>query len=727
MSTIYSAVLSVSGGDHPVGYLEVTESYNGGWEAAARFRVLDLDGGSMDIARAMGTAAGGGMLVGAPAMAQVRAQEGEDAAEVIRSFPGFIAEVKPYGTNVVQATGVTEAWIEVIVRDVVSHLADQPVWGVFRGQSAAEIVGGALSLAAGTDGKATLNPVVPDHSEIVIHDGLRPGLDFVPYAIAAGQTLGVWLSDLYGLLAIRMEMLADSTGELTIMLHDGVASATPLKMSVLEGGGAGAPLDDSSALKVVNVGSYSGDRWRAAVLDDPTKGGFRRLGNGPVGAVVAGEDIDLEEAAVRAERPLAGRAAELMVATVQSRTPNLRPGSTVSLTRPMIESMASTNKWQASWVRHWVLSANYANEVDLLLGGHPWVPPRPPQRPVIFVPARVDGGRQYELNNPVPRDRLGRIPVSFPFAPTLDAEDAGTSLADVNHDQRVTKDDFSYMLRQEGAMTDIEWAQMDAADMRDALARAAGEESWLGTEHRAQAELLLDTPAREDDVRKLRQGEYDDPYPARTDAQLTAEEKNRRDELSDLRVRSFRYIAWKRALAFEESGGDYDHDGVRTVLDERMSSALKSQFDDPEALAALKRDAGIWTQSQEFGLDAPQLDTPQELIDEYLRLYDEDSDDPSVVMGALQREAADEQWPPRLPLPMFQPSAGGMHGFVSGHRQGDACRVAVHDALRAEIVGFQYRSDRAMAASIRGATAGLLVEHDQISSWTGMVFRETTD
>ena len=96
-------------------------------------------------------------------------------------------------------------------------------------------------------------------------------------------------------------------------------------------------------------------------------------------------------------------------------------------------------------------------------------------------------------------------------------------------------------------------------------------------------------------------------------------------------------------------------------------------------------------------------------------------------MAREDAEIAPQRWPPRIPLPVIQPMAGGLHGLVPTHRHGDVCRVAVHDPMWAEIVGFQYRSNRRINANLVDATAGLIVEHDRAHSWTGIVFRPTDE
>ena len=71
--------------------------------------------------------------------------------------------------------------------------------------------------------------------------------------------------------------------------------------------------------------------------------------------------------------------------------------------------------------------------------------------------------------------------------------------------------------------------------------------------------------------------------------------------------------------------------------------------------------------------------------------------------------------------------AGAMHSFMTGHRQGDICRVAVHDPFTAEIVGYQYRDNRAINRDVVGAAAAIVVEHDFRDAWSGIVVRRIED
>lgn len=75
-----------------------------------------------------------------------------------------------------------------------------------------------------------------------------------------------------------------------------------------------------------------------------------------------------------------------------------------------------------------------------------------------------------------------------------------------------------------------------------------------------------------------------------------------------------------------------------------------------------------------------------------------------------------------LLLPVINPMAGGLHGFVPDHRQGDVCRVVVHHPMTAEIVGFSYADHRRIAENVIDVSMGMVVGHHS-ERWSGLVFR----
>lgn len=81
---------------------------------------------------------------------------------------------------------------------------------------------------------------------------------------------------------------------------------------------------------------------------------------------------------------------------------------------------------------------------------------------------------------------------------------------------------------------------------------------------------------------------------------------------------------------------------------------------------------------------------------------------------------------PCVPLPVIELMGGGQHGFVPAHRQGDLCRVLVHNPFFAEIYGFAYRDDRRVGADLADVSTGLVVRHDA-DGFAGLLFRPDED
>ena len=80
-----------------------------------------------------------------------------------------------------------------------------------------------------------------------------------------------------------------------------------------------------------------------------------------------------------------------------------------------------------------------------------------------------------------------------------------------------------------------------------------------------------------------------------------------------------------------------------------------------------------------------------------------------------------EDWNTTLMLAVQTEGGGSTHTVVADHREGDLCKVRVHGPLRAEIVGFVHRDDRAIKKGAVGATAALLVGQEG-GEWKGFAF-----
>jgi len=92
-----------------------------------------------------------------------------------------------------------------------------------------------------------------------------------------------------------------------------------------------------------------------------------------------------------------------------------------------------------------------------------------------------------------------------------------------------------------------------------------------------------------------------------------------------------------------------------------------------------------------------------------------------ALMRPKPEDAEDEDWSTTMMLAVQTESGGRTHTVVADHREGDLCKVRVHGPLRAEIVGFVHRDDRAIKESAVGATAAVLVGQEG-GEWEGFAF-----
>lgn len=646
---------------------DLREGYSTGWSGTG---VLVGKGETPLTPTAMISAVmASGVLAGTPVELVLELDDGQPAGNRARSWPCMVRGIRPFPID------EFSAGCNIHLVDPVSYLAEQPIWGAYRGVSAAEAVGGALSLATGGDGKPTTTPLLAGMPPVKVVAEHRAGLSTIPYVIAAGQRLGDWLGDFLAMLGLRAELGGDDDGGTVLTLTDSVPRGQALEMSVV------SPTDpdptDTGSILIKDHSAYAGAPLRGALLDDPTKGSARPLlAYGAVGTVLAAAELDLDEAADRIYRAAKGIVAEMLQLTVQSRQPLLRPGEVLRLSRQM-HGLAT---WQIPTVSHALRKSVYENEATLIRGDLAWHPALPLTRPPVYVSAVVDGGNGFDFQEPVPRDRLGRIKVRFPFTPTpLGEEGVEMAVADTDRNRRVTLDDF------------------EDADIKSFVDKKA-----LWEEERAKYEA----------------GEYNDPYPGRDDDELTTAEREKREELRQKRIDAITYAAFRRASAFDRD--DADRDGVVTSRDKLISAELSEALRNDEERARIE---GLW---------AARNETPVEegsLAEEYGRLFGESVEDVPDDVAAARREAEEmaDHWPPRVPLPVVKPMAGALHGFIVAHRHGDTCRVAVHTPFSAEIVGFQYRDDRKINEDLATSLAGFVVEHNYAKAWTGVVFRRTKD
>ena len=648
----------------------IGEGYSTGWSGTGV--VVARGGTSMTPGTMISAVMASGVLAGTAVDLALDVSGGELDGTNVRTWPCVVAGLRPFEID------EFSAGCDVQLVDPVSYLAEQPVWGAYRRVSAAEAVGGALTLAAGGDGKPTTAPVLAGLPPIQVVAEYRDALDEVPYAIAAGQRLGDWLAEFLAALGLRAELDGHTDGRTDLTLTDAVPRGPPIEMSLVTPAGTDPPGPDSAGpIFIESHTALPGAPLRGALLDDPTKGAVRPLlSYGAVGTVLTDAELDMDEAAGRVYRAAQGVLAGMLTMSGKTRLPGIRPGEVVRLS----QSTHGFADWQVPSVSHEFKNSVYENDATLIRGDIAWHPALPLSRPPVFVTAVVNGGHGFDFQEPVPRDRLGRIKVTFPFTPRP-AGEAGTelALADTSLDGRVTLDDF--------------------------------DDAQIGS-------FTEDRAMWEEERNKYDAGEYNDPFPGRKDDELTKEELERREQLRAKRDNAVTYGAFRKASRLDLA--DADRDGVLSRRDELTSEALSKALRDEEERQRLQE---LWDARHETPIEKGSL------AEEYGRLFGDETDElPDDVREARdEAERMAERWPPRIPLPVVKPMAGALHGFIVAHRHGDACRVAVHSPFSAEIVGFQYRDDRKINEDLSSSVAGLVVEHNYAQAWSGLVFRRTGD
>ena len=709
--------------------LIASEGYNIGWCAHAIF-AFGAPGGGASRIDILATLADRGLSPGRRAKVNLRVEaEGNEALHnrTIRTWPCMVSQMVPLDSE-----DDTRAACRIQLVDPLGYLASREIWGAFRDVSAAELVGGAIALAAGADAGPTTEVATAWLPRIRVRARHRDALDVIPYAIASGETLGEWLARVLGTLGLRAELFAEDGGDTQVVyLTDALAHRASYEMHV-ERDGVELGDDEQGRDGGISIRSrvaFPGNPLRGALLDDPTQGTPRVLaGFGPIGRVVQAQGADIDEVNERAWHEVRRGFCEALMVRAASGHPGIEPGCTITLN----ETVNRIDHWQVASARHLVSEGAYDNDATLLRADTAWHPPEPEPRGIVIVSAMVDHSEESLYHEPVPRDRLGRINVRFSFLPPPNMEVAyALAEADTDRDGRVTLDDY------------------DETKRNDYTANA---EAW------------------EEKARAWENGDYDEPHPGVMNENLTEEQLAEREERAGQRQEAIAYIYYKRLCAppaapeegtegetSNGTGTDGEDDGnptAETTGDEGTPKTRDEQTGNGATGTVEQAQtgnggahAGEQTQigNDETGTgEQAQIGNGEAGTGEQAQIGNgemEETDEgtvPAPPPRRLRNPAAEadtletptppeDRWPPRIALPVVEPMAGAMHSFVGGHRQGDICRVAVHDPFTAEIVGYQYRDNRAINRDVVGAAAAIVVEHNFGDAWTGIVLRRIED
>lgn len=375
-----------------------------GWTGFATFN--PAPGLTLDSAEIFARASNQGVIPGVPIRfglwgrapySDISTERGSDV-RFIRSWPSVITSVY---ASVALVEGANDRGAMALFSDPVTYWLNTPVWGVFKELSPGELLAGGLMLAAGASGEPTLEPAIPGMPSIHITQSLSDDVERIPYAIAAGETLGAWLGAVFGRLGIRMEMLGDEDSALHITLSTGEPAGAPVDMT-LEGSVASAKNAVISELKV-----RSSTLKRSVLLDNPSIGEARRIGSSPtVSRLYTAAELTLDQVTKRTSR--SGERPELRknVITVVTRQPGLHPGRIVSFDQPI----SGAGQWQVNEVSHGADDGQYRNQVELMKLGI-WTPLSLPDQDIVTLGGVVHDPQVNQDGKKVERDNLGRISV----------------------------------------------------------------------------------------------------------------------------------------------------------------------------------------------------------------------------------------------------------------------------------------------------------------------------
>ena len=356
----------------------------------------------------------------------VTSQSSEQPDKTIRSWPSIITSVNttPLGTS----RSDQDTLCTLTACDPVSYLREKSIWNAFEGKSLSETLGGALASAWGTSGIPARSPVMPGMPVVKITEQLREEIGTIPYVIATGETLGEWLDQICARLGVSIQIQGNEEGELIINLRDDDSSKDRLKNEIhMTVDPRMSPSETNLRIDelVINP-TYP---LRGGILDNPAIGGARRFGpSGGIESMIVAAQTELGEAENRGGFRHASVNLSKVRIRMSSCQPRITPNRIVQLEKTETENptnetqnetepfdtLFGSKEWQIADACHLYTHAQYWNCADLEKAGSQWKAEIPEANGLKIVSGTVDDG-QSEIGESVERDRLGRIPIRFPF------------------------------------------------------------------------------------------------------------------------------------------------------------------------------------------------------------------------------------------------------------------------------------------------------------------------
>ena len=399
-----------------------------GWTGSAHVRPR-VSGTSNSLQAVLGT----GLTPGAACVVQLAAA---GAPSAVRTWPSIVTSV-----NVKESTTRPEPFCVIAFCDPLTALSNRPVWfawSAVRSDEAdvdgrtilADIIGGALSAAAGGDPYPSSTPTLPAGYPIVSIDAdVDDAVASPAYVVATGQPFGAWVDQLCGHLGVRIEMIGLPSGNLRVHLTD-----KPPAQSRLNHIGPVSIHADST--NPPSFGNIQLNRYcvtptphaRGGVLDTPRGGGPISFGApGPVGSVVSDARLDAEEAERRSGFGDQSDELETFRIAGLSCKPEFTTGRLVNISGPDLASEdveiggqpsalnLDGEQWQVASVVHLFIRGSYWNRPEFEKAELAWRPRLRSARQSVVVSGWVDDG-ESEPGRPVRRDALGRLPVRPVFS-----------------------------------------------------------------------------------------------------------------------------------------------------------------------------------------------------------------------------------------------------------------------------------------------------------------------
>lgn len=406
----------------PVHRFEMRETVNDGW--VANVTVVEDFEVPLSSAGLLGTLLANKVLPGGPvALHLIIAAGDEHAGEAVRIWPSVVTSITPFR---LEEDGRAACMVQL--RDIVGFHSSRPVWGTYFQRPLGEMFGGMLSSAGFGTGVPSLKPRLWPKLDVSILQHLREELDEVAYTISAGDTLRSWIDRVFGQLGVRYEIVGNEDGSVHIGLHDQAPSTRPIQMDVVDMVGV-SEFDrnyETTELTLLDIQFHDiGTDKRAVMMDSFKQGEFRRIGAyGSIGTVITDPNVSVEEAALRAEFLAANDSLQSIRIIATSSQTGLYPCSRIRLAG---QTVAADDGWQAIEVIHTFYRSQYHNDLLLIRDFDAWRPPQPDVIPPVLVTGVIDAP-DTDAQREVVRDQMGRVPVIFPFLPSLAPEDSTDDL-----------------------------------------------------------------------------------------------------------------------------------------------------------------------------------------------------------------------------------------------------------------------------------------------------------